>query len=83
MTFFSLSALQFRNVRVHLILLFTGVLVLPHFLFYGNFHITIKGCGFVEFGSTEEADRAIKLNGKELLGRYVHTSHPCNVSLLR
>lgn len=28
-----------------------------------------RGCGFVEFASTEEADKAIKLDGKELLGR--------------
>ena len=30
-----------------------------------------QGCGFVEFSASEEADRAIKLNGRELLGRYV------------
>lgn len=28
-----------------------------------------RGCGFVEFRNTEDADKAIKLNGKELLGR--------------
>eukprot|EP01038_Epipyxis_sp_PR26KG_P014919 gene14919-20068_t len=28
-----------------------------------------RGCGFIEFSSTEEADAAIKLDGKELLGR--------------
>lgn len=28
-----------------------------------------RGCGFVEFSHTDEADRAIKLDGKELLGR--------------
>jgi nucleolin len=28
-----------------------------------------RGCGFIEFGSTEEADEAIKLNGVEVLGR--------------
>lgn len=28
-----------------------------------------RGCGFVEFGATEEADKAVKLDGRELLGR--------------
>ena len=28
-----------------------------------------RGCGFVEFENSEQADAAIKLNGKELLGR--------------
>ncbi|CAM9824276.1 unnamed protein product [Ectocarpus fasciculatus] len=30
-----------------------------------------RGCGYCEFGTTEEADKAIKLNGVELLGRPV------------
>eukprot|EP01036_Dinobryon_divergens_P026716 gene26716-35395_t len=30
-----------------------------------------KGCGYVEFRTTEEADAAIKLDGKELLGRNI------------
>ena len=28
-----------------------------------------KGCGFLEFSTTEEADAAIALNGTDLLGR--------------
>lgn len=28
-----------------------------------------RGCGFIQFATTEEADEALKLNGKELLGR--------------
>jgi RNA recognition motif-containing protein len=28
-----------------------------------------RGCGFVEFGTSEAADRAVRLDGKELLGR--------------
>lgn len=29
-----------------------------------------RGCGFIEFATSEEADKAIKLDGRELLGRY-------------
>lgn len=30
-----------------------------------------RGCGFIEFGSTEEADKAVRLDGKDVLGRCV------------
>lgn len=32
--------------------------------------VLLQGCGYCEFGTTEEADKAIKFNGVELLGRY-------------
>ena len=32
----------------------------------------LQGAGYIEFSTTEEADAAMKLDGKELLGRYVH-----------
>lgn len=30
-----------------------------------------KGCGFLEFTTTEATDEAVKLNGSDLLGRRV------------
>jgi RNA recognition motif-containing protein len=31
----------------------------------------MQGAGYVEFGSSEEADKAMKQDGKELLGRNI------------
>ncbi len=35
------------------------------------YNCALQGCGYVQFATTEEADEAMKLDGKELLGRYV------------
>ena len=42
-----------------------------------------KGCGFVEFGSTEATDAAVRLNGRELLGRPVRVDYSATNSAKR
>ena len=45
----------------------------PDHVFFVSLFITrSQGAGYIEFSTTEEADAAMKLDGKELLGRYVH-----------
>lgn len=48
---------------------FFSLLYFLHIKFY--FIFLKQGCGYVEFATEAEADKAIKLNNKELLGRKI------------
>jgi nucleolin len=39
-----------------------------------------KGCGFVEFENTEATDAAVKLNGKEVMGRPIRVDYSGNTN---
>ena len=77
-----------RQTSIFLIYLVWCHTVMLYVLFYFCYFNLVmlqcaQGCGFVEFSSTEEAERAFALDGKDLLGRCVFIMCYIYIALLR